>query len=129
MLCMLCVLSRVLLFATLWTVAHQAPVFMEFSRQEYWSGLPFPAPRNLPNPGDGTRISCGSCLAGRFFTCSASHGGTALFFSSQTQEFITTLALYPGFQDSGICSYLAFNLISHQTETFPRSGLPRLDQQ
>ena len=34
-------LSRVLLFATLWTVAHQAPLSMGFSRQEYWSGLPF----------------------------------------------------------------------------------------
>ena len=36
---------------TPWTVAHQAPLFMEFSRQEYWSGLPFPSPRDLPNPG------------------------------------------------------------------------------
>ena len=35
-------LSRVLLFVTPWTVAHQAPLFMEFSRQEHWSGLPFP---------------------------------------------------------------------------------------
>ena len=44
-------LSRVLLFATPWTVAHQAPPSMEFSRQEYWSGLPFPSPRNLPDLG------------------------------------------------------------------------------
>ena len=36
---------------TLWTIAHQAPLSMEFSRQEYWSGLPFPSPGNLPNPG------------------------------------------------------------------------------
>ena len=34
-----------------WTVAHQAPLSMGFSRQEYWSGLPFPSPRDLPNPG------------------------------------------------------------------------------
>ena len=34
-----------------WTVAHQAPLFMEFSRQEYWSGLPFPFPGDLPDPG------------------------------------------------------------------------------
>ena len=39
------------LFATPWTVAHQAPLSMEFSRQEYWSGLPFPSPGDLPNPG------------------------------------------------------------------------------
>ena len=39
------------LFATLWTVAHQAPLSMEVSRQEYLSGLPCPPPGNLPNPG------------------------------------------------------------------------------
>ena len=44
-------LSRVLLFTTPWTVAHHAPPSMEFSRQEYWSGLPFPSPEDLPNPG------------------------------------------------------------------------------
>ena len=44
-------LSRVQLFATPWTVAHQAPLSMEFSRQEYWSGLPFPSPGDLPDPG------------------------------------------------------------------------------
>ena len=43
-------LSRVPLFATLWTVAHQAPLSMGFSMQEYWNGLPFPSPRDLPNP-------------------------------------------------------------------------------
>ena len=45
------VLSCVRLFATLWTVAHQARLSMGFSRQEYWSGLPFPSPGELPNPG------------------------------------------------------------------------------
>ena len=44
-------LSRVRLFATPWTVAYQAPPTMGFSRQEYWSGLPFPSPGNLPDPG------------------------------------------------------------------------------
>ena len=38
-------------FVSPWTVALQAPLFMEFSSQEYWSGLPFPSPGNLPNPG------------------------------------------------------------------------------
>ena len=36
--------------ATLWTIAHQAPLFMEFSRQECWNGFPFPSPEDLPNP-------------------------------------------------------------------------------
>ena len=44
-------LSRVRLVETLWTVAHQAPLSMGFSRQEYWSGLPFPSPGDIPNPG------------------------------------------------------------------------------
>ena len=44
-------LSRVRLLATPWTVAHQAPLPMRFSRQGYWSGLPFPLPRDLPNSG------------------------------------------------------------------------------
>ena len=44
-------LSRVRLFATLWTVAYQAPLSMGFSRQEYWSGLPFPSPGDLPDSG------------------------------------------------------------------------------
>ena len=44
-------LSHVQLFATLWTIAHQAPLSMGFPRQEYWSGLPFPSPGDLPHPG------------------------------------------------------------------------------
>ena len=45
------VLSRVRLFAALWTVTHQAPLSMGFSMQKYWSGLPFPSPGDLPDPG------------------------------------------------------------------------------
>ena len=44
-------LSRVQLFATPWTAAHEAPLSMGFSRQEYWSGVPLPSPGDLPNPG------------------------------------------------------------------------------
>ena len=47
----MCVLSRVWLFATLWTVAHQAPLSIWFSRQEYWKELPFPTPGDLSDPG------------------------------------------------------------------------------
>ena len=58
-------LSSVLVFATLWTVAHQAPLCMGFPKQEYWSGLPFPPPGDLPNPEtEATSLT----LAGRFFT-------------------------------------------------------------
>ena len=64
-------LSRVQLFAGPWTVAHQAPLSMEFSRQEYWSGLPFPSPGHLPNPGIELMSLVSDALAGRFFTASA----------------------------------------------------------
>ena len=53
---------------TPWTVAHQASLSMEFSRQEYWSGLPFPAAGDLPNPGIKPESSVSLALAGRFFT-------------------------------------------------------------
>ena len=50
-------LSHVRLFVTLWTIAHQAPLSMEFSQHEYWSGLPFSSLGDLPNPGIETRSS------------------------------------------------------------------------
>ena len=50
-LCVSVLLSHVRLFATPWTVAHQAPLSMEFSSKEYWSELPFPSPGDVPNPG------------------------------------------------------------------------------
>ena len=56
------------LFATPWTVAHQAPMCMEFSRKEYWSGLPFPTPRSLPDPGIKFLSLASPVLAGGFFT-------------------------------------------------------------
>ena len=46
-----CVLSCVHLFVTLWTVAHQAPLSVRFPRQEYWNGLQFTSPGDLPDPG------------------------------------------------------------------------------
>ena len=49
--CMLSHFSHVQLFVTLWTVAHQAPLSVGFPRQEYWSGLPFPSPRDRLDPG------------------------------------------------------------------------------
>ena len=57
--------SHVRLFATPWTVARQAPLSMRFSKQEYWSGLLYPPPGDLPNPGIKPRPPA---LAGGFFT-------------------------------------------------------------
>ena len=54
-------------FATAQTVAYQAPLSMEFSRQEYWSGLPFPPPGDLPDPGIEPESSAYPLLVGGFF--------------------------------------------------------------
>ena len=56
------------LFVTPWTVAHQTLLSMGFSRQEYWSGLPFPSPGGLPEPGIEPTSLASLALAGRFFT-------------------------------------------------------------
>ena len=60
--------SRVGLFVTPWTRAHQAPLSMEFSRQEYWSRLSFPPPGDLSDPGSKPVFPVSSSLTGRFFT-------------------------------------------------------------
>ena len=61
-------LSHVRLFVTLWTVAHQAPLSMGFSRQEYWSGFPFPSPGDLPDPGTEPTSLVSPALTDGFFT-------------------------------------------------------------
>ena len=58
------------LFVTPWTIAHQAPLSMGFSRQECWSGLPCPSPGDLPGPGIGAKSLMSPALAGGFFTTS-----------------------------------------------------------
>ena len=63
-------LSRVQLFATPWTVAYQASLSMEISRQEYWSGMPILTAGNLPHPGIEPTFLASPALAGGFFTSS-----------------------------------------------------------
>ena len=64
----MCSLSRVQLFVNPWTVARQRPLSMEFSRQEYWRGLPFLPPGDLPDPGIEPELLASPALAGGFFT-------------------------------------------------------------
>ena len=67
-----CVLSRSVVSDSLqWIAACQTPLSMEFSRQKYWSGLPFPPPGNLPNPGMEPVSPVPPALADGFFTTSA----------------------------------------------------------
>ena len=69
-------LSHIRLFATTQTVARQVPLPMGFSWQEYWSGLPFPSPEDLPNPGIEPESPACPAMAGGFFTISANNVST-----------------------------------------------------
>ena len=68
-LCVLSCFSHVQLFVSLWAVAHQGPLSMGSPRQEYWSGLPFPSPGDLSNPG--IKLLSPAWRQGGFFTTSA----------------------------------------------------------
>ena len=68
--CVLSRLSHVKFFVTLWTVAHQAPLSMGFSMQEYWSRLLSSPPGGLPNPGIEHTLLTSSALVGGFLTTS-----------------------------------------------------------
>ena len=79
--------SHVRLFAILWTVACQAPLSVGLSRQEYWSGLPFPSPEDLPNPEIEPMSLKSPALPGRFFTTSTTWEGK--YFTSSTYTWVT----------------------------------------
>ena len=66
-----CVLSHNWLFATPWTAAYQAPLFIGFPRQRYWNGLPFSSPGDLPDPGIEPMSLASPALTGGFFTTCA----------------------------------------------------------
>ena len=79
MVCLICVCTHDQLCSTLltpWTVACQAPLSMEFSRQECWSGLPFPIPEDLSNPGIKPMSLASPALATGFFTTRATYKST-----------------------------------------------------
>ena len=95
--------SSVCLFVTLWTVAGQAPLSVGFSRQEHWSGLPFPPPGDLPDPGIRPASLKSLALEGGFFTPSATWEASIL---SVTPRKIIALGKLdpsqaPGFQHQG----------------------------
>ena len=68
MICCAQLLSYIQLFEALWILACQTPLPMEFSRQEYWRGVPFPTAGDLPNPGIKPTSLVSLALAGVFFT-------------------------------------------------------------
>ena len=83
--CVLSCFSYVWLFETLWTVAHQPPLSIRFSRQEYWSGLPCPPPEDLPDPGIESTSLLSPALAGGFFT-SARPGNPLNWVESESES-------------------------------------------
>ena len=106
----MCVLSRfshVQLFATLWTVARQAPLSMGFSRQEYWSGLPFPFPGDLLDPGIEPMPLASPALAGELplappaFVPSDRLKPLNVLSTRQLQRGDTKIQSLPDFLDSG----------------------------
>ena len=90
----LCHFIQVQIFVTIWTLACQAPVYMGFSRQEYWSGLPCPPPGNLPDPSIELRSPMSSALAGGLFTTSSSwEAKGTLPPRIQCAQFVLTISL------------------------------------
>ncbi|CAI9168966.1 unnamed protein product [Rangifer tarandus platyrhynchus] len=88
--CFDCVLSRVRLFVTPWTLTCQALPSLGFSKQEYWGGLPFPPPGDRHKPGIATRPPATSALEGGLFTTKPAGKPTALVgFTTQAEEELT----------------------------------------
>ena len=86
-------LSSFWLFASSWTIAHQAPLSLGFWQQEYWSGVPLPPPGDLPNPGIQPVSPTYPALAGRFFTTSAT-------WEAQPGSYLPLELGFPGLQNS-----------------------------
>ena len=89
-------LSHIQLFAISWTVAHQAPLFLEFSRLEYCNRLPYPPPGDLPDPGIKPTSLMSPPLAGGFLTTSAT--GEALYLKTSYLIYIVD-SLTSAFKD------------------------------
>ena len=106
--------SHVWLSATPWTVARQAPLSMGFPRQEYWSGLPFPTPGDLPDPGVEP---ASAALAGRFFTTAP---------PGKPWWVLTTRCFHDGQQERS--TYHTTALISHASKVMNKILQARLQQ-
>ena len=112
--CVLNHLSCAQLFVIPWTVACQAPLSVGFSRQEYWSGLPFPTPADLPDPRIEPAYLTSPALAAGFFTSSA----------TWEAHFISIVFLNPHNSPIGGCWYLPVRMMKPASEwwtNFPHS--------
>ena len=107
-------LSHVWLFANPWTVAHQVPLSMGFSKQEYWSGLPFPSPGNLPDPGIKLMFLLSPASSDRFFTTSAT------WEAQREYQFSSVAQSCPTLYDPMDCSTPCFP-VHHQLPKFTQT--------
>ena len=120
-----CSVTQSCLFVTSWTAAHQAPLSTEFPKEEYWSGLPFSSPGDLPNPGIKPESPASPAQAGRFFFflfLPLSHLGSSLSFivyQNPTHSNSSRISLFkhlthslPGPFNSGTLPSPAFLLLS-----------------
>ena len=91
--------------ATLWTIAHQTPLSMEFSRQECWSGFPFPSPGDLPNPGIEPASLTSPALVCGFFTTVETQTLSGIPGPAPTDVGVSLprTFLLPGFPQSEVC--------------------------
>ena len=117
--------SHVWLFVTLWTSACQAPLSMGFSRQEYWSGLPCPPPRDLPGPGIKTKSLTSPALTGGFFTTSATWEAVMYDICTYIPHMYLHVFIYTyGSPGGSVVKNLPAN--AGDTGSIPRSGkIPR----
>ena len=97
-------LSLIWLFTTPWAVAHQVPLSVGFSRQEYWSRLPFPSPGDLPNPGIKPTSLSSPALAGWFFATNT-NWEVSVF---KSREFTVLMKCYKAFQGAEMTWCISF---------------------
>jgi len=98
-------------FETPWTLAHQTPLPVELSRQEYWSGLPFPSPGDLPYPGNPTWVSC---MTGRLFTIWATREAHIHLISGEFHGERSLMGYSPwDLKELGTTEQLTLSLFAH----------------
>ena len=115
--CMLSYFSHVQFFVTPWTVAHQVPLFSRFSRQGYWSGLSWPPPGDLPNPGIKPMSLIFFALAGRFFTTGITWEAPQIRKVLGKLDWVYHISFNPDLSDSRT------HAIKHKTKTCPQGDL------
>ena len=110
---------------TLWAVAHQAPLSMEFSRPVYWSGLPHPPPGGLPKPGIEPLFLASPALVGGFFTTSATwetqrrwlYNGKRIYSTEWWNNYLCTHSIlgYVSKKSKNITSKIKMHFIVHSS--------------